>query len=712
MKCPKCGTVFIGNICPKCGYAPTEHDFAIDSLMQLTGIGQKRAEELYQAGFRNIESIAKEKVKTLAKVKGIGNELAKKIISDAKEITDEAEDTTEFVKLCPVCGAIIPAGANKCPRCGTPVEKEKPPHEGESQGENYSDSLENKVICPFCGALIPRDSTVCPVCGAALENIQLEEPKPMEDPADVLKRFFGVTDIPNYSPQEENQEIDVRVCPNCGAIVVNKEVCPLCGTPIPITKHSTELDNEIDLSEALHVCPNCGAFIPPDTEICPVCGYKIEENEKVDEISLGSLFSQKHEPEEVVSEPQIEQGSDIHPEELAEIEHELKPRDITEEPFDIGIEQINELIETLGAEKISEQIGKDELIDIENSMIKNIDRKAAFETKHPETKPPARARPTGAVTSPEKKVKIVPEHVRISQKLNLSISNFGEKEDILAFIPVLVSFLFTASVNFLEDVAAAIFLQTVMIMYLFLGTLFLLQTYITLKNFKIQEKISGILVSLIAIVPLFPYSVYIVPLMGVLIIYLKIRKNFDYWIAFTTVSIAFALNTGNGLQFTVIFAVLFIVYMMTKYGEVSLSIAKEKNISGEEWEEKGIRAFQEKNYYDAIYFLRNALKTKQSSVNILNTLGLAYGRIGNLKMAIAMFKKVIEINSKFKYAWNNLGNVYARMDDYGNAIKCYREALKIDPNYDDALLNMGYIMIRKGSYGEAMKIANKIKAIT
>lgn len=48
---------------------------------------------------------------------------------------------------CSVCGAILPEGATKCPRCGTEFEKDR-------------------VKCSECGSWIPEDSKYCPNCGA------------------------------------------------------------------------------------------------------------------------------------------------------------------------------------------------------------------------------------------------------------------------------------------------------------------------------------------------------------------------------------------------------------------------------------------------------------------------------------------------------------------------------------------------------------------
>jgi len=59
----------------------------ISQFTQLEGVGRKKAEALYEAGFRSLEELKKASVEELSKVEGIGETLAKKI----KEQLEEAE---------------------------------------------------------------------------------------------------------------------------------------------------------------------------------------------------------------------------------------------------------------------------------------------------------------------------------------------------------------------------------------------------------------------------------------------------------------------------------------------------------------------------------------------------------------------------------------------------------------------------------------------
>jgi len=733
VKCPKCGTEFYGSKCPKCGYEPTEYDMAIDTLMQLTGVGRKRAEELYKAGFKDIESIARSEEKELAKVKTIGMELAKKIKKEAKKFSEDY--TEEFVRICNVCGAIVPPDAEKCPRCGAPVNMIEEEKKTEVEGEEET-TLENKVICPFCGALIDKGTTHCPVCGSSLENIDLEEPKPMEDPYEVLKRFFGVTEIPEYTEKEENP--DIRVCPNCGAIVVNRDKCPLCGSPIPEVRPVKREEEEIDLSERLQVCPNCGAFIAPDLKVCPICGSQIENAEEIS-VSLADILNSKLETEDKMDltlhgeEPSVMDSMDtltdtsqestsgeffgtdmgisdeISPEELEEIESSLSQEFVNNEiaehaenelkPEEIGT-SIDELMDIIPEEEKLE-FTRDDLTSIQQSL----------DFKKPQEQTATVKQIDMGIKSPVEKTPetVIEENVGFGERFNTFIKEFGNIYDILAFSPLFVLLIFFMSSLSLTGTALTILTQSVSIFMFSLGFLMTLAMYRTLREYTRMEKIMGLAFLITPLAILSSYSIYIVSAISIFAIYVAFKKGYDYWIPYSGISIAFSLSPVKTTDYLILSIALFITHTVQRFRGISIEITTSEKMSVEKLYEEGVKAFKEKRYYDAIYYLRRVLKTKPEDIEIINMLGLSYGRIGNTDMALEMFKKAISLNPRYKLAWNNMGNIYARMEDYDKAISCYREALKIDPNYEDALLNMGYVMIRRGSLGEAMKIAEKMK---
>ena len=700
MKHPNCSKEDDDEKCSEAENESPEYEEAIETLMQLTGVGKKRAEELYRAGFKDLKSIAKSDEDELAGVNMIGKELAKKIKKEAEKYAGEEE----FVQICPVCGAIVPLGADRCPKCGTPVsefEKIRKENEKKQKSKREEDNLFNKVICPFCGALIPKGSTTCPVCGADLRNVQLEEPKPLEDPAEVLKRVFGISELPSEKV-EEDENVDIRICPNCGAIVVNRDTCPVCGAPVPKVE-TKPVEEEIDLSEKLRVCPNCGAFVSPSAKVCPVCGTPLEEKKEEEEegISLSELKNMVMPamPEEMAVEEvkESEETEEMGVEELKEIENVVAetPEIPKEQVIDEGA--LNDILTSVQPEE--EQIGPAELEEISKSV-------EGFKPNISEKMPVKEETIQGKTKHLEK------PKTGFVNRINTLFSDFGSRQDIVSFSPFFASFLYLLSIGFLYGTEMRILYISTSFLMAILSVMSVMEIYTSRNNVNLRSHLLGLLSLAPVAVFIYPsYTIYAITIFSLFLLYLHYRYSVNYWIAIASYSLLFIIfpNFISGIVIALCFG--FVMHIYQRYRDISL-IGVEKVKKVEDFYSEGLEAFMEKRYHEAIYLLSKSLEIKPHDKLALNTLGLAYARAGNDSMALEIFKNIVDMDPKYKYAWNNMGNVYARIGDYEKAVECYKKALKIDPNYDDALLNLGYVMIRTGSYSEAVKLAEKIKTLT
>jgi DNA repair protein RadA len=59
------------------------------SLSELPGVGEKTAENLKDAGFKDAGAIASASAEDLMKVKGVGEKTALKLIKEAKKLMDK-----------------------------------------------------------------------------------------------------------------------------------------------------------------------------------------------------------------------------------------------------------------------------------------------------------------------------------------------------------------------------------------------------------------------------------------------------------------------------------------------------------------------------------------------------------------------------------------------------------------------------------------------
>jgi tetratricopeptide (TPR) repeat protein len=84
---------------------------------------------------------------------------------------------------------------------------------------------------------------------------------------------------------------------------------------------------------------------------------------------------------------------------------------------------------------------------------------------------------------------------------------------------------------------------------------------------------------------------------------------------------------------------------------------------------------------------------------MMHNLGAALCDEGDYDAAIAVYKKVLEIDDKFVATWYNIGNILRAKGDYDAAIAVYKKALRLDINHADAWHHLSATLYLKGDYG-------------
>jgi len=80
----------------------------------------------------------------------------------------------------------------------------------------------------------------------------------------------------------------------------------------------------------------------------------------------------------------------------------------------------------------------------------------------------------------------------------------------------------------------------------------------------------------------------------------------------------------------------------------------------------------------------------------------------NLKKAILFFKKSVQIDPTFAFAWDNLGISYRKLNNYDKAIESYEKSLEIDPNGLMPLQNIAVVYQYKKEYKKAIKTYERL----
>ena len=83
-------------------------------------------------------------------------------------------------------------------------------------------------------------------------------------------------------------------------------------------------------------------------------------------------------------------------------------------------------------------------------------------------------------------------------------------------------------------------------------------------------------------------------------------------------------------------------------------------------------------------------------------LGIDEYKKGKYKKAIKYYKKAVEIDPYFAFAWDNLGLSYRKSDNNDKAILAYEKSLEIDPYGTTPLQNIAIAYIHKEEYLKAI----------
>ena len=112
----------------------------------------------------------------------------------------------------------------------------------------------------------------------------------------------------------------------------------------------------------------------------------------------------------------------------------------------------------------------------------------------------------------------------------------------------------------------------------------------------------------------------------------------------------------------------------------------------------GLALQMQGNLKAAVASYKKALQLKPNYPEALYNLGLALQKQGNLKTAIVFYKAALQLKPDYPEAHNNLGNCLKEEGNLRAALSCYKTALELNDSYIDAHVNLSLCLLLSGEY--------------
>ena len=110
----------------------------------------------------------------------------------------------------------------------------------------------------------------------------------------------------------------------------------------------------------------------------------------------------------------------------------------------------------------------------------------------------------------------------------------------------------------------------------------------------------------------------------------------------------------------------------------------------------------------AVALYRRAIERNPSDAQLHNNLGTVYRRLSMPGEALAAFRTAVDVDRSYAPAWSNLGIMLDALGRDEEAIEAFREALRHDPSNNGARVNLANKYIGMGVIDEARSLLNEV----
>ncbi len=135
-------------------------------------------------------------------------------------------------------------------------------------------------------------------------------------------------------------------------------------------------------------------------------------------------------------------------------------------------------------------------------------------------------------------------------------------------------------------------------------------------------------------------------------------------------------------------------------------------VGADELLESGVAALNSGNVRAAIPLLRRVVELEPRHKEAWNDLGLAYLRVGEFDDATAAFRKQLEVNPYDEHSYNYLGIALQQQQKYDDAADAFRKQINVNPLDTIAHAALGGLLLAQHKYAEAVPELDKATVLT
>jgi Flp pilus assembly protein TadD len=126
------------------------------------------------------------------------------------------------------------------------------------------------------------------------------------------------------------------------------------------------------------------------------------------------------------------------------------------------------------------------------------------------------------------------------------------------------------------------------------------------------------------------------------------------------------------------------------------------DVSAAELNRQGYDALQARNYAQAVALLKRVVDLEPKDKVAWNNLGRAHAGLREFDAAIVAYRRQIEVNPYDAYAYNNLGRAYVAQQKFGEAEAAFLKQLEVNPLDKFVPSNLGALYVQRGQYEKAV----------